>query len=458
MDTIGRYRLERRLGAGSFATVWLGHDDDLDVPVAVKVLAENWSDNADVRNRFLGEARILRRIRDPRIVSVYDIGAMPDGRPYFVMDFVNGGSLEDLRRTGIAPAEALRLCAEACRAIDVLHAHHVLHRDVTPGNLLIQRSPGSPPQVVLADLGVAKAMAETSEMTMTAGTPAFMSPEQAAGGALDGRVDVYSLAAVSYAMLARRPPFVVRNVTDIISRDPTLNPPPLAAEIGAPASLDTVLAAGLAYRVDRRPPTAAILADALDVVATEMERSRGVAAPAAETRTVLTPAEPWRGESGSAPVREPDEPPPGGPYSSASGAYWSASGAPGTMSPVDPASSGFPASSLPSPTSSVPPHPSYAATGGWPAPDSRGAGDALAGRTPVGGPVAAGPPVGVPVAAGPPVGGPVAGGPRSGGTMSGGTRSRQTPRRSGVAFVALVVLACAALFALSLLITVLLLR
>ena len=68
MDSIGRYRLERRIGAGSFATVWLGHDDDLDVPVAVKVLAENWADNSDVRNRFLAEARILRRIRDPRLV------------------------------------------------------------------------------------------------------------------------------------------------------------------------------------------------------------------------------------------------------------------------------------------------------------------------------------------------------------------------------------------------------
>ncbi len=323
MDTIGRYRLERRLGAGSFATVWLGHDDDLDVPVAVKVLAENWSDNADVRNRFLGEARILRRIRDPRIVSVYDIGAMPDGRPYFVMDFVNGGSLEDLRKTGVAPTVALRLCAEACRAIDVLHAHHVLHRDVTPGNLLIQRSPDSHPQVVLADLGVAKAMAETSEMTMTAGTPAFMSPEQATGGALDGRVDVYSLAAVSYAMLARRPPFVVRNVTDIISRDPNLNPPPLAAEIGAPASLDTVLAAGLAYRVDRRPPTAAILADALDVVATEMERSQGIAAPPSETRTVITPAEP----------RQPEPGPVGRSGVASPGPYPATPGSPGTMSP-----------------------------------------------------------------------------------------------------------------------------
>jgi serine/threonine protein kinase len=294
MDTIGRYRLVRRLGAGSFATVWLGHDDDLDVPVAVKVLAENWSGNDDVRRRFLGEARILRRIRDPRLVAVYDIGALPDGRPYFVMDFVNGGSLDDLRKTGVAPAVALRLCAQACRAIDVLHAHHVLHRDVTPGNLLIQHASDGSSQVVLADLGVAKAMTEAAEMTMTAGTPAYMAPEQAAGGSLDRRVDVYSLTAVTYAMLTGRPAYLVRTVADIVNRDPGLDPPPLAARVGAPASLDTVLSAGLAYRVERRPPTAAILADALEVVAAEMERAQRLVVPGSEASTVLTPAGPQR--------------------------------------------------------------------------------------------------------------------------------------------------------------------
>ena len=94
MDKIGRYSIERRIGAGSFATVWQGHDVDLDVPVAVKVLAENWAGNDDVRNRFLAEARIMRRIHDPRLVQVYDIGTLEDGRPYFVMDYIDGGSLE----------------------------------------------------------------------------------------------------------------------------------------------------------------------------------------------------------------------------------------------------------------------------------------------------------------------------------------------------------------------------
>jgi serine/threonine protein kinase len=127
MDSIGRYRLIRRLGAGSFATVWLGHDDDLDVPVAVKVLADNWASNSDVRNRFLAEARIMRRIPDRRLVQVYDIGTLDDGRPYFVMDYVDGGSLNDLRQQGINPVRALRLCADACRALDVLHSNDIIH-------------------------------------------------------------------------------------------------------------------------------------------------------------------------------------------------------------------------------------------------------------------------------------------------------------------------------------------
>jgi len=171
MDSIGRYRLVRRIGAGSFATVWLGNDDDLDVPVAVKVLADNWASNHDVRNRFLAEARIMRRIHDRRLVQVYDVGTLEDGRPYFVMDYIDGGSLNDLRKQGIDPVRALRLCAEACRALDVLHAHDIIHRDVTPGNLLLSKITNGETQVLIADLGVAKSMLDAVGGTMTAGTP-----------------------------------------------------------------------------------------------------------------------------------------------------------------------------------------------------------------------------------------------------------------------------------------------
>ena len=87
------------------------------------------------------EAKFLRRIRDRRVVHVYDIGTLDDGRPFFVMDYLDAGSLEDLRRSGVAPAEALRLCAEAARGLEVLHRHHLVHRDVTPGNLLLTSRP-----------------------------------------------------------------------------------------------------------------------------------------------------------------------------------------------------------------------------------------------------------------------------------------------------------------------------
>lgn len=273
MDSIGRYRLERRIGAGSFATVWLGHDDDLDVPVAVKVLAENWAGNDDVRNRFLAEARILRRIHDPRLVQVYDIGTAPDGRPYFVMDYIDGGSFNDLRKVGCEPIRGLRLAAEACRAIEVLHSHNIIHRDVTPGNLLLSTGANGRTRVLIADLGVAKSMVDAVGATMTAGTPSYMAPEQAAGVLpLDRRADIYSLTAVAYALLTGKPPFLTHGVADILARDPGRAPEPIAERLGAPASLDGVMISGLAADRNHRPPTALVLAEGLETVARQMEQ------------------------------------------------------------------------------------------------------------------------------------------------------------------------------------------
>ena len=312
MDSIGRYRLIRRLGAGSFATVWLGHDDDLDVPVAVKVLADNWANNSDVRNRFLAEARIMRRIHDRRLVQVYDIGTLDDGRPYFVMDYIDGGSLNDLRQQGINPVRALRLCADACRALDVLHSNDIIHRDVTPGNLLISRSSNGDTHVLIADLGVAKSMVDAVGATMTAGTPSYMAPEQAmAVMPLDRRVDIYSLTAVTYAMLTGHPPFLVRSIADILARN-TSKPPQLIAErLGAPATLDAVMVSGLAADRNRRPPTALLLAEELERIAGQMEAA-GTFGQAPET--IMTPDPSPRIESPlAAEVTAPDLPPVTGP-------------------------------------------------------------------------------------------------------------------------------------------------
>ncbi|HEY5981153.1 MAG TPA: serine/threonine-protein kinase [Microlunatus sp.] len=268
--TIGRYPVSRRLGAGAFASVWLGRDTEFDVDVAIKVLADNWSADPAIRERFLTEAKFLRRIRDRRVVHVYDIGALDDGRPYFVMDYLDAGSLEDLRRSGVAPTEALRLCAEAARGLEVLHRHHLVHRDVTPGNLLLTSRPDGTRAVVVADLGVARSVLDSSAGAMVVGTPSYMAPEQAGGGAVDHRADVYALCAVAYALLAGGPPFPVLTIADLTSRPAELGPPPLAERLGAPATLDGLFLSGLATDPHRRPPSAALLAEAFDQLADEL--------------------------------------------------------------------------------------------------------------------------------------------------------------------------------------------
>lgn len=269
MEMIGRYRITGRIGSGSFATVYRGQDDTLEVPVAIKVLADNWAGNDDVRARFLAEARLLRRLADERVVGVYDIGTTDRGQPYFVMDLADGGSLESLRKRLVAPGLALRLCAEACLALDVLHRNQLVHRDVTPGNILLTNSPTGV-RVMLADLGVAKSLLDEYRDTMTAGTPAYMAPEQARSTQLDQRSDLYSMACVTYAMLTGRPPFPVKTLQDLLERNPNIGPTPIAAQLGAPPLLDEVFASALSPDPNRRPQTALQLADALDRLADAM--------------------------------------------------------------------------------------------------------------------------------------------------------------------------------------------
>ena len=266
MTKIGRYQLGPRIGAGSFATVYRAEDPDLQVSVAIKVLAENWAGNQDVRERFLDEARMLRRFQDPRIVRVHDVGTTENDQPYFVMDYADAGSMEKLRKSPPPPGRALRLCAEAARGIEVMHRHNIIHRDITPGNILLAHSTQGI-RVMLADLGVAKSLTERQEGTMTAGTPAFMAYEQATDGWLDQRVDIYSMAAVTYALLTGHPPFPIRTLNDLLTRDWSVGVTQIADSLGAPPELDDLLAASLSPIPQERPQSAEELALALDRIA-----------------------------------------------------------------------------------------------------------------------------------------------------------------------------------------------
>lgn len=279
-DTIGRYRLDARLGSGSFATVWQGYDPELHVPVAIKVLAEHWRDNLEVRERFLTEARLLRKVRDQRIVRVHDIGTTGNDQPYFVMDHADAGTVAELIKQGslTAPA-ALHLGAEIARAVQVLHEHGVAHRDIKPANLLLTSQIGRAGlSVVVADLGMAKTLSEASGFTLTAGTPAYMAPEQAQGKGFDHRADVYAVAAVTYAMLAGRPPFAGEGLAEIA--EAALSQEPLPLHLDETGAIDAVLVSALSGDPEARPASAAELAEQLDELA-------GV--PSQRTRTV-TPA------------------------------------------------------------------------------------------------------------------------------------------------------------------------
>lgn len=311
MESIGRYRITSRIGAGAFATVYKAHDDQLDVPVAVKVLSEAWAADEDVRSRFLAEARLLRRIQDERIVRVYDVGTTDGGRPYFVMDYADGGTLESLRGNLVEPGRALRLVAEAARGLEVLHREGIVHRDVTPGNILLAHTPHGV-RVMLADLGVASRIIGEGD-AMTAGTPAYMAPEQATGRGVDQRSDVYSIASVAYALLVGRPPFDVRSLDEVIARDLAIGPSPVSALVGAPPALDSLLTRALSPEPDLRPQRAVDLATALDQVADVLpggqSHSPRPLAPAAGQSPTTSAGIPQAVPAASAPMVHPNETP-----------------------------------------------------------------------------------------------------------------------------------------------------
>ncbi len=267
--TIGRYRLDTVRGSGAFATVWQGYDTELDVAVAVKLLAENWSHHADVRERFLAEARLLRRVESDRVVRVHDMGVHA-GQPYFVMDLAEGGTLAARADGTLEPVAALRLAAQAARAVAVLHTAGVVHRDVKPANFLL-RGEGDDERVVVADLGSSKRLSEASGITVTTGTPSYMAPEQALGRGVDERSDVYALGVLAYVLLAGQLPFDVSDPYALVTRSESDRPPRLPPERLPrrvdPATLDGVLAKAMALDPARRFATADDLADALEHVA-----------------------------------------------------------------------------------------------------------------------------------------------------------------------------------------------
>ncbi|MCX4597513.1 protein kinase [Streptomyces sp. NBC_01549] len=273
---IGRYRVERLLGTGAFAVVWLAYDDSLDAPVAVKVMTENWSYRLDMRERFLTEARLLRQAASSRVIQVYDVGELDDGRPYFVMEYAGRGTLADrLADVGgpLPTAEALRLATEAARGTAALHEAGVLHRDVKPSNILVGLGPGGRDRVLMGDLGLAKSLAHASSLTLTAGSVGYMAPEQSDpdGAGMDGRSDVYGLGAVTYELLTGKVPGPAGSIVPLHELRPDL-----------PAAVQGVVTRALEADRELRFASAAQFADELSSVIQELVTTGSVPDPSPE--------------------------------------------------------------------------------------------------------------------------------------------------------------------------------
>jgi len=260
-----RYELEREIGRGGMATVYLARDQKHHRAVAIKVLHPHLALNLGPE-RFLREIQIAAQLQHPHIVPLYDSGQARD-LLYYVMPYVEGESLRQRleRERQLSLDDALQLTRAVAAALDYAHRHRVVHRDIKPENVMLHEG-----EAMVTDFGIAKAVsaAASDNLTQTGasvGTPAYMSPEQAAGAVeLDGRSDVYSLGCVLHEMLAGRTPFVGPTAQAIIAQCFTTPPPPLrSARPGVPEWVEQAALKALAKEPADRFATAAQFAQAL---------------------------------------------------------------------------------------------------------------------------------------------------------------------------------------------------
>lgn len=266
---LGPYTIRHRIGRGGMGTVYEAEDADGGL-VAVKTLSAHLGDDAGLRRRFEAEIEALKGLRHPGIVRILAFGEQ-DGRPFFAMELVPGRSLEEILKTGrtFSWRETVTLAGEIVRALKAAHDSGIVHRDLKPANLLVVEAEGGPARVRLADFGIARLFGETGQTQAgtVVGTAEYMAPEQAVGGPVDQRVDLYALGLVMYAMLTGRPPFRGGEVADVLRRQQRETPARVSAIVpGVPAAVDALIEKLLAKDPADRPANALAVARMLAAV------------------------------------------------------------------------------------------------------------------------------------------------------------------------------------------------
>jgi serine/threonine-protein kinase len=262
----GRFRIDKKLGVGAQAQVFLARDVVLDRPVAIKVLNESVAAEEAGLERFLAEARIAARIRHQGCLAIYDFGE-EHGLTFMAMEYFEGGTLAArIKQSGALDLSAvLHVMTEVTGALGAAHAEGIVHRDVKPSNILLDAAG----RVRLTDFGVAtNLLSNSTPPGLMVGTLAYMSPEQARGGVVDHRSDIFALGATLFEMLTSKPPF--ESTIDSLIARVNAPPPALPPELDVPAGLRTILDRALQPNPARRYASTRELQDELRSASVEI--------------------------------------------------------------------------------------------------------------------------------------------------------------------------------------------